>query len=578
MYPIRSILAATDLSPTCDAVLQAAAALADRSRAQLHVVYVAPPWGTQDDDECSAALDSQLRRALGDDVDVDAAVVFDRAFHGILVHAATVAADLIVLGPHRGSAAHARVNGTTAERVVRSSDVPCLVVRGPLPVPISRVGVLTNFTPKDRGAADLMAEWMPRFATPEASLHLVHVDEAAARTDDFGPQTDAETDAWLAREVDRMHERSDPDWEGGIVPVRLTRDGGGAVVERIQAWTEAQALNLLVFATNARTGFDRLWTGSRATALAVSVPCSVLIVPPSLWRRSSLPLARVAVAIDPEVGDGAPRRWIETRIAQAQRPLEMVTLDVSHARASDHGPADVLAAVQAANADLLAVYDDRTPGRLQVPVDVRLEGLLESTHVPVFVLRNVPDGAIKNVLVAVDTGELWYEKFGWARLLCERFGARVTIFHAIDLSLTSRVRRVPGGEFVSGASVWMKHDVEQTVVPAMRAWLWDRVRLAGLPADRVEVLVGLQDPWYAIPSLARRVDADVVIVAAHSAHAPGRASLSPVARAVLEGGSYSVLAVVDRIRREHAASDPSDAPTHAEVEDDDASVLPQQTG
>jgi len=39
-----------------------------------------------------------------------------------------------------------------------------------------------------------------------------------------------------------------------------------------------------------------------------------------------------------------------------------------------------------------------------------------------------------------------------------------------------------------------------------------------------------------------------VVVAAHSTPGPDPAPLSPVAKAVLTGGSYSVLAVVDRHR------------------------------
>ncbi|HKL88651.1 MAG TPA: universal stress protein, partial [Salinibacter sp.] len=141
-----------------------------------------------------------------------------------------------------------------------------------------------------------------------------------------------------------------------------------------------------------------------------------------------------------------------------------------------------------------------------------------------------------------------YEKFGWAKLLLERYDAEVTIFHAIDLSMRGRVRREPGGEFVPGFSAWTDN-VEATVVPAMETWLEERVRLTGLPVDRVNVMLGLQDPWFAVPNVAARVGADLVIVAAHSESRAGRVPLSRVVRSVLTRGQYSVLAVIDRARR-----------------------------
>jgi hypothetical protein len=103
---------------------------------------------------------------------------------------------------------------------------------------------------------------------------------------------------------------------------------------------------------------------------------------------------------------------------------------------------------------------------------------------------------------------------------------------------------------VAASSVWLHDGVERKVVPAMRAWLWERARLVGLPPDRVDVKVGLQDPWFAIPAVARADESDLVIVAAHADGTPGRTRLSRVAQATLRQGTYSTLVVVDRARRE----------------------------
>jgi hypothetical protein len=125
----------------------------------------------------------------------------------------------------------------------------------------------------------------------------------------------------------------------------------------------------------------------------------------------------------------------------------------------------------------------------------------------------------------------------------------VTIYHAIDLSLSGRVRREPGGEFLPGSSAWLDAGVEDKIVPAMTEWLWERVRLAGLDPEHVDVRVGVQAPWFAISTVAQKIGADLVIVAAHAKRRAGRVRLSPVARATLERGTYSTLVVVDRARR-----------------------------
>jgi len=550
MIPVRSVLAATDLTSDCEPVLRSAARIADAFGAELTVVHVANPWDEPRADDLRARLADHWHRTVdspstvgGDKSealpvvsgDVDRAVVFDaRPFHGILVHAAAVSADLIVLGTHRRSEIAARWSGTTAERVVRSSDVPCLVVTGELHLPVRHAGVATDCTPAARGGALLALDWLPALAATEddtregrPAVSLVHVSTAP----------DAEAEAALDVEIDRIREmmRNEPD----AVDLTPVLPSGSDVAETVADWAEETAADLLVMPTEARRGLSRVWSGSQATHLTLTAPCPVLLVPPALWRRSPIPLRRVASAVDEEATDGRPEAWVERRIAHARRPLDLVQLDPA---------GDIVRQSREVDADLLILHEDRDDPR--GPVPQQLETLLEETPIPVLLLRDLPDGAIRRILVAVDTGDIWYEKFGWARLLADRFDAHVTIFHAIDLSLSSQVRREPGGEFVPAPAVWMRDNVETSVVPAMRTWLWERARLAGLSPDRVEVVVGLQSPTYAIPLLAHQSEADLVIVAAHAEGKLGRIPISRVARSTLEGGSYPVLVVVDRAKRE----------------------------
>jgi nucleotide-binding universal stress UspA family protein len=551
MIPVRSILAATDCTTDGEPVLRSAARLAEAFGADLTVVTIADPWKEGEEDAIRARLVDHWHRSLDagepasdaspqkralsvrmqDAVQID--VAYDaRPFHGVLVHAAAVGADLIVLGTHSGSEMAARWSGTTAERIVRSSDVPCLVVTREVHLPVRHAGVATDFTPSARGGALLALDWLPTIGASETSerrptVSLVHVAPSGA----------SDADALLRAEIDRIHKTDGVD--AGAADLEGVFQSGSDIAASVARWAEEQAADLLVVPTEARRGLRRMFSGSQATLLTLTAPCPVLLVPPALWRRSPIPLARVASAVEENAAEGRPEAWVERRIARARRPLELVHLNPDD---------DVVRQSREAKADLLIVHEDRTEPR--APMASPLQTLLERTPIPVLVLRDLPDGAIRRILVAVDTGDIWYEKFGWARLLADRFDAHVTIFHAIDLSLSSQVRREPGGEFVPAPTVWMRDNVEKTVVPAMRTWLWERARLAGLRADRVDVVVGLQSPTYAIPLLAHQISADLVIVAAHAEGRLGRIPLSPIARATLDGGTYPVLVVVDRAKRE----------------------------
>jgi nucleotide-binding universal stress UspA family protein len=539
MIPIHSVLATTDLHRSSDLVLRSAARLAQAAQAELHVLHVAPPGTEGDHAKYESQLASQVDRCLpsgttapevGTNLTVETSILYDQPYHGILVHAAAVDADLIVVGPHQGSPLRARMQGTTAERIVRSADVPCLVLKRTLPLPLRRVGVAVDFGTSSRGAAVLMSEWLPKLseAGDTPTLSLVHV----------APFDDATATDRLDAEVARIRngDLGAPPIEG--IRLEGVHRPGTSVPSSLAEWAVDESADLLVTSTAAHRGWRRVLRGSRATTLTVEAPCSVLLVPPSLWRRSPIPLSTVGVAIERTSTGERAWQWIDRMVDNATSPLQVRPF------APEENP---LRAAQEAEADLLIVHEPRMKVYERLPADLR--SLLEHTPIPVLVLRDLPDTPIQNILVAVDTGDLWYEKLGWAKRLVDRFGAHVTIYHAIDLSLSGRVRREPGGEFLPGSTAWLDAGVEDQIIPAMEAWLWERVRLAGLDPDFVDVRVGVQAPWFAIATVAQKIEADLVIVAAHAQRRVGRVRLSPVARATIERGTYSTLVVVDRARR-----------------------------
>jgi nucleotide-binding universal stress UspA family protein len=449
------------------------------------------------------------------------------------------------VGPHRGHSVGARWTGTTAERIVRSADVPCLVVTGPLTLPLRHVGVAIDFAPSSRGAAVLAGDWLPAMGAADEppTLSLVHV-ASSGRT---------AAQARLREEVERVSAGTlgTPSLAG--IRVEGALPSGTAVGPTLAEWARASEVDLLVTSTEARRGWRRVWRGSQATSLTLRAACPVLLVPPSMWRRSPIVLSTAAVAVDRDGSGAAAWAWVDQMRAGATAPVEVVALPPD---------GDLLREAREHAADLLVVHEPRMKAYERMRAGLR--SLLEHTPIPTLVLRDLPDVPIRRILVAVDTGDIWYEKLGWAKRIADRFDAPVTIYHAIDLSVSGRVRREPGGEFVSGSSAWLHDGVEEEIVPAMRTWLWERARLAGLDLDRVDVRVGLQAPWFAISTVARKIGADLVIVAAHAERRAGRVRLSRVARATLERGTYSALVVVDRARRTAEWGDPTQRPARRE--------------
>ncbi|HJP68296.1 MAG TPA: universal stress protein [Sphingomicrobium sp.] len=128
------ILAATDFSTRSNRALRQAGLLAQASNADLALVHVV------DDDQPEALVDMEKREAeriLAEQVSVMAelrgvkcrpAVASGAPFAGILQTAASMAADLIVMGSHRRQILRDIFIGTTVERVIRTGPFPVLMV------------------------------------------------------------------------------------------------------------------------------------------------------------------------------------------------------------------------------------------------------------------------------------------------------------------------------------------------------------------------------------------------------------------------------------------------------------------
>lgn len=302
MTMIRSILAATDLTETSDPVVGAAASLAALTGARLHLLHsfdvdTSPYWDRSGepptfDVRVRAAqrqLDEQVARVVRPDVDVASReVVIYIAHKAILQRAADVEADLVVLGPHRKRAVGDAFLGSTADRVIRTSEVPCLVVRGPLSLPLRRVMVPIDLSEPARAALDVALRWTGALgaatgttgdAGPE--LRMLHVIPRTFDFEDF-PFGEEVIGPELRRELEEARGRTGVD-----APLVLREEvrWGDSPAEEIVRLAAEENMDLVVLATHGRGAVQRALVGSVASGVARAAGCPVLLVPPAVWRE-----------------------------------------------------------------------------------------------------------------------------------------------------------------------------------------------------------------------------------------------------------------------------------------------------
>ena len=292
--PITGVLVATDLQSDSRSVVGAAAAVARLTRAPLHVVHVFTPAAvppavrardpeSEDDvvDEARTGLRHQIQ-ALGADVDIATAEVLRRRTVdvGIADAARATAADLVVMGSHAREATSFRL-GSTADRVVRTAPVPCLVVRGEPRFPLRRAAVLFDFSPTARAALGLALQWLPWLGLSEAGSRLDVLHVAWPQT----PEEEGGAAPWRIEAVREEIARA-----GASVrrpPAEIRPCVGFSCYPADEAIQQARAerYDLIVLATRGLGLVARTLVGSVALGVLHGAPCPVLVVPPPQRRR-----------------------------------------------------------------------------------------------------------------------------------------------------------------------------------------------------------------------------------------------------------------------------------------------------
>lgn len=292
MTKIRSILVGSDLSPASDAVVAAAAAIAAAKGAELHILHAFDfPSGAGGEASASSFpdrvakaerdLDAQVQRV----VSPTGASVASRRVEIFVAHRAIaeaaegVGADLVVVGAHSHRRMGDELLGSTADRVVRASEVPCLVVRAPLELPLRTVVAPVDRSEASQGALALAMDWAVALGREDAStdLTVLHVLPRALDIPEFSLDP-ANVGQDLRREIEAARASAGAP---GTLRVREEVRWGDTPVDEILTFASERSADLLVVGTHGEGVIKRFLIGSVASGVARRAPCPVLLVPPA---------------------------------------------------------------------------------------------------------------------------------------------------------------------------------------------------------------------------------------------------------------------------------------------------------
>ena len=280
--PMKKLLMATDLSPRSDRALARAIRLASEHGAELIIAHVVDdgfpePIIHAQETVAKTIIQDHVDALMADNqIDVSIEIVLSQAHVGILEMSERTRADLIVLGVHREDAFKDMYRGTTAERVIRASNVPVLLVKELFKEPYRQIMVGVDFSIYSRRAA----QFAIRFA-PEGQFQLVHAYDVPfkglMRGQDTRRQVSQEQEAQFRKmvEEDMASFFASLDTEAPEIDGVMEEGPPREVLLQQAARTK---LDLLVIGTHGRTGVAHVFLGSVAEDLLRAPPCDVLAV------------------------------------------------------------------------------------------------------------------------------------------------------------------------------------------------------------------------------------------------------------------------------------------------------------
>lgn len=284
--PLSSLVVPTDFSEGSQLALLRVLALPLAPKCKVTVLHALPDdipgrLRQQAIDEATRSVEKQLARARAQAVEAGLGgvqlvgdVVEGETPHEILKRAHTVEADLVVLGRHGRRPVADLFIGTTAQKVVRESDVPVLLVQLAAPRPYARALAAVELK---RSSIALLRTAQGVLA-PSVKLSVLHC--SSVPWEDFVTLAGGERESLRARYLD--------DARAELAALCAKVDGarvapqvqGGDARVLILEQAAAEKDELVVVGTRAKRGkVARVVLGSTAEWIVTHAKCDVLVIP-----------------------------------------------------------------------------------------------------------------------------------------------------------------------------------------------------------------------------------------------------------------------------------------------------------
>ncbi|MDP1735468.1 MAG: universal stress protein [Sulfuritalea sp.] len=286
MEPIATIVAATDFSAAAKHAVQRAALIARQHDAELHLLHVTAPLDLYPGQELGPAVGNVRDATIHDQfgavarwlrehygVRVHVAQRIGRAHTQIADYAATVGADLVVIGARGESSMLRLLVGSTASRLLRVRQGPVLIVRSEPVAPYAQVLAALDLFPHARA----VVEWAAELAW-EGQLRLLHVLEPM---DERGLRAMGLDDAASRQRQDEMRAIAGnlmADLRSGLQGEVEIRIETGYPPARILACASDWHPGLIVVGRQGRGGLEEFLLGSVSKDVVQAAYCDVLLV------------------------------------------------------------------------------------------------------------------------------------------------------------------------------------------------------------------------------------------------------------------------------------------------------------
>lgn len=289
----RSLLVPVDLTPMSDRVLSRVALLPLADGARITLLHVVPESlpvrarlsAERDAKKALADETRSLAKSLPQGVIIEATVKIGAAAKEIAARAKSTKAELVVMGRGGGRALRDVFLGSTAERVIRRSLLPVLVVRLAPHAPYRRPALALEL---DQTTHDIVALMLRVIPPPRPRVALIHALEAPYQDLVYPSLSDEEEEDRREEATERasrrlaklltasltranVHPGDAPTWKHHLRP-----GSARLVIEKVVKKAET---DLLVLGTHGYTGIAHVFLGTVAGDVLREVACDVLVVP-----------------------------------------------------------------------------------------------------------------------------------------------------------------------------------------------------------------------------------------------------------------------------------------------------------